>query len=72
VYLIFAMVGANGQGTCVTESVAPVLASDSAISGKPSMTGNLLEAYSYLGGEGVGEIPNISEGLWLEKRCGRG
>jgi len=30
-----------------------------------------LEAY-YTGGEEVGKVPNIPEGLWLDKRWGRG
>jgi len=44
--LIFAMVGASGQGTWVTGIVAPVLANESTcfISGKSSMTGDPLEA----------------------------
>jgi len=41
VCLIFAIVGAMGQGTWVTESVAPVLASESArsFSGSPAIPG---------------------------------
>jgi len=35
------------------------------------MTGDPLETYSYTGGEGVGKIPNIRGGFWLEKRWGR-
>jgi len=35
------------------------------------MTGDPLEAQSNTGGEGVEKVPNIPEGLWLEKRWGR-
>jgi len=42
------------------------------ISGKSSMTVDPLEASSYTGGEGIGKIANIPEGLWLEKRWDRG
>jgi len=36
------------------------------------MIGTHWKLKSYTGGEGVGKISNISEGLWLEKCWGRG
>jgi len=42
------------------------------ISGKSSMTGDPLEAWSCTRGEEVRKIPNIPEGFWLEKCWGRG
>jgi len=67
------MVRASGQGTWVTESVAPVLASESALHFREVQhdrgpTGSL----ELHGGEEVGKIPNIPQGFWLEKRWGQG
>jgi len=37
------------------------------VTGKSSVTGNLIEAYSYTGRKEVGEVPKISERLLLKK-----
>jgi len=54
-----------GNGECCSDFDKQVCPFNS---GKSSMTGDPLEASSYTGGKGVGKIPNIPEGFWLEKR----
>jgi len=63
----------RGQGTCVMEDVALVLASESAryfqeVQHYRRPTGSL----ELHGGDRVGKIPNIPEGFSLEKCWGRG